>query len=364
MKERMHQIRFGTAGLDVYRDYETNSILIPTDGKADILSTAIINGGYREDLSLVFNHTCSAEECYMLAETYEAHMLALMRRNRFDPACAVGMTTAAQMTNCVVVEKQYQELTVTALVTAGIEKNGGRAGDPSSFYDPVDRNNLPEPGTINMILVIDADIAAGTAERALVMCTEAKTAALQELLAGSNFSTGIATGSGTDQTVILTNPSSHLYFEHAGKHSKLGELIGLCVKEAVKKALFLETGLDARKQFSVLRRPKRFGVTDESMRGVWENRCSTALDKESSSNLIEALDQIPDLVTYTSLFVHLLDQIQWGLLTNDCAMGAADTLFRAIGYQTKMRCWDTQEALNEWQYALLAAANSEKYGKR
>ncbi len=364
MKKRMHQIRFGTAGLDVYRDYDTNSILIATDGKANILSTAIVNGGYREDLSLVFNHTCSAEECYMLADTYEDHMLALMRRNGFDSACTVGMTTAAQIANCAVVEKRYHELNVTALVTAGIEKNGGRAGDPSSFYEPLDRKMIPKPGTINMILVIDADIAAGTAERALVMCTEAKTAALQELLAGSNFSTGIATGSGTDQTIILTNPSSDLYFEHAGKHSKLGELIGMCVKEAVKKALFLETGLDARKQFSVLRRLKRFGISGESMRSVWETRCINALDKESSCNLIDSLDQSPNLVIYTSLFVHLLDQIQWGLVADDCVMGAADTLFRAIGHQTKMIDWDTQEALEEWQYALMAAANAEKIEKR
>ena len=70
----------------------------------------------------------------------------------------------------------------------------------------------------------------------VVTCTEAKTAAIQELLAGSNYSTGLATGSGTDQTIIVANSDSELYFEGAGKHSKMGELIGKTVTKAVKAA--------------------------------------------------------------------------------------------------------------------------------
>ena len=47
-------------------------------------------------------------------------------------------------------------------------------------------------------------------------CTEAKTAAIQELLEGSKYSNGIATGSGTDQTIIIANSASELYMEGAG----------------------------------------------------------------------------------------------------------------------------------------------------
>jgi len=72
------------------------------------------------------------------------------------------------------------------------------------------------------MLVIDADLPPGIMARALVTCTEAKTAAIQELMAGSNYSNGLATGSGTDQTIVIANPASELYFEGAGKHSKLG----------------------------------------------------------------------------------------------------------------------------------------------
>ncbi|MCU6396733.1 adenosylcobinamide amidohydrolase, partial [Enterobacter quasiroggenkampii] len=98
--------------------------------------------------------------------------------------------------------------------------------------------------------------------RALVTCTEAKTAALQELMAGSNYSRGIATGSGTDGTIIVCNSKSKIKLTNAGKHSKLGELIGVAVKKAVKEALFLQTGLCAESQHSMLKRVKRFGIDE------------------------------------------------------------------------------------------------------
>lgn len=58
-------------------------------------------------------------------------------------------------------------------------------------------------GTINILLHIDADLAPGALVNALVTCTEAKTAAIQELLAPSRYSHGLATGSGTDGTIVV-----------------------------------------------------------------------------------------------------------------------------------------------------------------
>ena len=147
---------------------------------------------------------------------------------------AVGLDTPesirlvlASMDNVAIRSLTYEELTVTAIVTGGIETNGGRVGDPSDYYKPLEKPY--KLGTINIILLLDSDMPAGTLTRALVTCTEAKTAAIQELMAGSNYSTGIATGSGTDQTIIVANTTSELYLEGSGKHSKMGELIGKVV---------------------------------------------------------------------------------------------------------------------------------------
>ena len=178
------------------------------------------------------------------------------------------------------------------------------------------------------MLVIDADIPPSQLARGLVTCTEAKTAALQELMAGSKFSNGLATGSGTDQTIVISNPSSTLYLEDTGKHSKLGELIGLTVKQAVKEALFKQTGLSPQKQHSVLRRMNRYGVTEETLYQQYLSGNYGYIEKKQFIENLRQLDKDPKLVTYTSLYVHLLDQFNWQLLPSDEVTLASNQLLR------------------------------------
>ena len=66
----------------------------------------------------------------------------------------------------------------------------------------------------------------GILARALVTATEAKTAALQELILGSRYSSGLATGTGTDQILAISDPQAKLMISDCGKHTKPGELLG------------------------------------------------------------------------------------------------------------------------------------------
>ena len=136
-------------------------------------------------------------------------------------------------------------------------------------------------------------------------CTEAKTAAIQELLEGSKYSNGIATGSGTDQTIIIANSESELYMEGAGKHSKLGELIGKTVKNAVKKALAKQSGLTPAKQHDVFRRLKRFDIKAGDM---WQSYSAkdVAVVKPEYLLAAEKLAKEDIMLVYTSLYAHLL----------------------------------------------------------
>lgn len=101
----------------------------------------------------------------------------------------------------------------------------------------------------------------------LVTCTEAKSAAIQELCIASCYSRGLATGSGTDGTIVVSNRESLVRITEAGKHCKMGELIGKTVKQAVKEALYRQTGVNAAMQHNALRRLGRFGITISSL---WE----------------------------------------------------------------------------------------------
>lgn len=305
-----------------------NTLIIQFVQPRKVLSTSQFHGGYHEALTAVFNHhsdfTRASNALPMTA--YKDYMRWVAEQAELDPDRVTGMGTAALMENTAVHKESYQNLTVTALVTGGIEVNGGRVGDPAGYFQPGEKTGLHPPGTINIILVIDADLPAGTLARALVTCTEAKTAALQELMAGSNYSHGLATGSGTDQTIVIANPASELYLESAGKHAKLGELIGCVVKKSVKEALRRQTGLSPAMQHSVLRRMKRFGVTAETLWRDYQREREDTLTHDDFLACLHLVEQDSRLVTYTSLYVHLLDQFIWELLSGEEVMEAGNQL--------------------------------------
>jgi adenosylcobinamide hydrolase len=315
----------------VYRYYK--SIVINFGQPRKVLSTSVQNGGYREDLTAVFNNDCNpgaGMACILRAPTYEEHLRLLSDELGIDPNTVSGIATAASMKNVSIQSEDYENLTVTALVTGGVEVNGGRVGDPATYFKPNEKDKVEKPGTINIMLVLDADMLPGTLARAMVTCTEAKTAALQELMAGSNYSQGLATGSGTDGTIVIANPSSPLYLESAGKHSKLGELIGRVVKKAVKEALLKQTGLSPKLQHSVLRRVKRFGIQEETLWQEYQQQTTAPVTKQQFLESLYQLDSQQELVTYTSLYVHLLDQLSWELLSETEVVEAGNELLSAL----------------------------------
>lgn len=314
-----------STGDPVYR--QDTSIVIAFKQPRAVLSTSVFNGGYREDLMGVFNHDMS--RAAMNATSYLDYLQEVAKDLRLDPARVSGMGTAASMANVAIQAESYKTLTVTAIVTGGVEGNGGRVGDPAEYFLPGKKTRSHKPGTINIMLVIDADMPPGTLTRALVTCTEAKTAALQELMAGSKFSNGLATGSGTDQTIVIANTASPLYLEDMGKHSKSGELIGRTVKQAVKEALLRQTGLSPQKQHSVLRRMNRFGLTEESLYQLYLQKVGKQADKQQFLECLRQVDHDPQLVTNTSLYVHLLDQFNWQLLSGEEVLQAGNELLAA-----------------------------------
>jgi adenosylcobinamide amidohydrolase len=324
------------------------SIVIRFHGKRNVLSTSHINGGYREDLTAVFNNDCTLGAgmgCQLKAAAYEEHLKIVAEELGLDSGRTAGLGTAASMDNVSIKVEEYKGLAVTAIVTGGIEINGGRVGDPASF-DERDIDLQNEHGTINIILLINSFLEEHTMTRAVVTCTEAKTAAIQELMAGSNYSSGIATGSGTDGTIVISDMESPVKLTNAGKHSKLGELIGKCVKKAVKEALYKQTGLSPEFQYSVFNRFKRYGLTEET---VWKNYLQqitneNEMDKLDFIHNLHKLDSEKVLITYGSLYLHLLDQLQWNLLKEEEVINAARTLLNTIRKELNLKEEDSTES--------------------
>ena len=320
------------------------SILLSFSGKRKVLSTAPYNGGYRTDLTGVLNHDgnygrgCQVD---MKADTYSEHMRITLHEIGLPEETTAGLETAAQMENASIITEVFRDLSVTAITTAGIEASGGRVGDPAVWYEePLtdDSNSFSlKPGTINTILHINTDLSEGAMARALVTATEAKSAALQELLASSVNSCGIATGSGTDGTILIANAESELILTDAGKFSKLGELIGRVVKESVKEALFLQNGMGFKSQHSIIKRLSRFGISEAGLyQSLVTEYGDNIIPRHIFSDRLYKLESSGNMVGLVSCIAHLLDQYLWGLLSEEETAETINAILSLAGYGEKI----------------------------
>ena len=334
-------------GGDTLHHYK-KSLVLCFAGPRDVLSTGPIGGGFRTDLQAVFNNDCNpgaGMSCELRADTYEEHMRLLALEDLgLDPKHCTGLATAASMHNVSITAMNYEDFSVTAIVTGGIRVNASRVGDPAAWHEKSGISEPTKPGTINIILHIDAALSPGALARALVTCTEAKTAAIQELLAPSRYSSGIATGSGTDGTILIANPLSSTYLTNAGKHCKLGEYIGRTVKKAVKEALDRQSGLNPAFQHNILNRMDRFGITEDSLWSTYLQKLSEKEKKLSPfvraefEDCLSRLCHNDTLVTYTSLYAHLMDQLDWGLLSPEETLPAGKQILNLAGFPTDAHC--------------------------
>lgn len=334
-KETLFQTTMGDTVLR-YSD----AIVLQFNGNRNVASTSALNGGARSDLKFAFNKSCGRElhgkTCPGLkGATHVEHFATIAGELGLVADESTGMGTAALVENMAVVSESYNELSVTAMVTAGVDVNGGRAGDVAR-YDELTKQHInisPSSGTINMFLLINANVPDGTLTRAIVTATEAKSVALQELMANSMYSTGLATGSGTDSTIAVGNLDSPIYLENAGKHCKLGELIGTAVIKAVKDALDRQSGMNIVRQSSVLWQNKRYGITADKIWMYYTHIFGAeSLSRELFDVNLANCDRNKTVVAYMASAVHLIDQYSWGLLDENAVhdvVGAQIKAFRA-----------------------------------
>lgn len=318
-------------GDPVYRYQE--AVVVMFGGKRKVLSTGGGNGGYTEHLQSVFNHQSGYGYCTNPEDapvTYEEYITDFVNnRLGLSLETTTGMATIVSMENVCIEEASYKDLSVTAIVTASLEVNGGRVCDPAQYYEEKGKENMVRAGTINIMLHINANMTPGCMTRAVVTLTEAKSAAIAELLGSSLYSHGIATGSGSDSVIITADADSDFELTYAGKHGKLGEMIGITVKTAVKKALGKHMGLTPESQHSIEKRTFRYGLTQEK---YWEaiqteNQVKSLksspkdditlpvqVSEQKFKDKLNFLDQDGLMVSCTSLYIHLMDQLDWGLL--------------------------------------------------
>lgn len=287
-----------------------------------VLSTCPMHGGQHEAIRFVVNHQSCEATAHM--ERYD-ELHAIGTAGYHQHVCAalglaadevVLMGTAANMNYAAHCQERFAELTVDAIVTAGVQGNATRAADPAAWtenaagWQPL--STLA--GTINTMLFINQPLTPGALARAVVTMTEGKTAALQELAVSSRYSPYGATGTGTDQYSVAAPLSpERAPLTSTSPHVKLGELIGRAVLSATKEALRWQNGLEASVTRSLVHALGRFGLTEARLQHDLASRLNdrqrALLDNNSQALLYE-----PAVASRAYAYAAVLDRVQHGTL--------------------------------------------------
>ena len=194
-----------------------------------MLSWAVLNGGMCHADHIVNYHVrgddasfCAQPEQW-LAQT--AVKLGLKGK-------VVAMATAVEMTQLVQVSLSSGAAEVTCFTTVGCG-NALSVGDPAAVM--VEGRAQAPLHTINLIVTVQPGLTDHAMVEAIQIATEARVRALYESGIRSSISGLVATGTGTDCIAVVSLGSNPV--RYCGKHTQLGELIGMAAYSAVKKGL-------------------------------------------------------------------------------------------------------------------------------
>ena len=198
------------------------------DTPRDVLGSAVLNGGWcraRHLLNLRVNGQATPHE--PPETTLQRHA----RRQGWS-GTVVGMMTAASLASLRVASGTVNDVSLAVLVTCGLS-NLRRSGDRAEHRLHA---CAPPPGTINIQLLTSASLTPAAMAEALMMITEAKTAALHARDLRSPVSGLPATGTGTDALLVASDPRGPVQ-RYCGKHVLFGEVLGRLVLDAVGRAV-------------------------------------------------------------------------------------------------------------------------------
>jgi adenosylcobinamide hydrolase len=286
-----------------------------------VLSTSVRNGGQTDHVRFLVNHqSCEGAD----HRERHAHVTGMGQESYHDSACGeinldpgevAMMGTAANMNYAAVVQRNDGALQVTAIVTAGVHGNAACVGDPTTWRETEKgwEKIVPVSGTINTELLVNRSLTEAALARAVVTMTEAKTAALRELAVGSLYSKNLATGTGTDQFCIAAPLDAGKPLTSTSPHVKLGELIGLAVKDATLEALRWQNGLEASTTRSLFHALGRYGVNEASFTANLAELL-TAREMELLTKNFNSVIYEPKVAGVAFAIAAVLDRIRFGTL--------------------------------------------------
>jgi hypothetical protein len=222
--------------------------------------------------------------------------------------------------------------------------NSTRAGDPAGWHEQADGSrpalraesqqscSLATPigapaetgsGTIVILAFINQPCSPGCLVRAATMVTEAKSAAVLDLRMPSLQSSGLATGTGTDQLAIAAPQCRDGEWERqwAGSHNTLGELLARATQEAVTRCLLLQNGVCAELRRTIPGALGRFGCDQAALLACAHSELDSGKAALFERNLLAILhDPLSAAAAYA--FAEVVDLTRVGIIQPDVAIEA------------------------------------------
>jgi adenosylcobinamide hydrolase len=225
---------------NINAEIKNQTLVIWSKTPLKILSSALLNGGLIEANGIInvqVPEGSGSDVNDMHWSGPETFLKKVVQGLQLPNDKVVGLMTAAQMKNVVALTEKYDGVTLTVFVTAGATvavTAGEQAASKSS--------QLQKIGTINIIIIVDGNLTEGCMVEVVKTATEAKTVALRELDIRSRFSGDLATGTLTDSVAVGCTKKGEP-IRYAGTFTILGELIGKCVRQGVKTAIFKQENI-------------------------------------------------------------------------------------------------------------------------
>ena len=233
-------MKFNVEIENINAEIKNQTLVIWSKTPLKILSSALLNGGLIEANGIINVQVPEGSGSDMNDMHWsgpEAFLKKILQGLQLPNDKVVGLMTAAQMKNVVALTEKYDGLTLTVFVTAGATV-AVTAGEPAASRS----SQLQKIGTINIIILVDCNLTEGCMVEAVKTATEAKTVAIRELDIRSRFSGDLATGTLTDSVAVCCTKKGEPMM-YAGTFTILGELIGKCVRQGVKTAIFKQENI-------------------------------------------------------------------------------------------------------------------------
>jgi adenosylcobinamide amidohydrolase len=207
---------------------DQDAFILSFSAPARTLSWAVVNGGFCYADHVINHHVGNNTRfCAQPSLWLERAALGLRLQGK-----VVAMATAVEMKHMVRVSMSGGGAEVTCFATVGCA-NALSVGDPCSVA--LGEQAPASLHTINIILTVQPGLTDKAMVEAIQIATEGRVRALYEAGIQSSVSGLNATGTGTDCIAIVSLDSGDA--PYCGKHTQLGELIGLAAYTAVERGI-------------------------------------------------------------------------------------------------------------------------------